>query len=175
MFSWTVSRKNWEFARIHDDFLSTVQRNEVILLTDVDRWYTGWHQCQTCVECYSNKSWCWKIFLSWKFSSDCISVCILSVGIVFQNHDASFHLSVIDVCSHITVSLPREFPQNQRHFDFWSISRYTTFRQKIRNCTGRPLWRRLWGGIVKLSNLQQFVTVNATAADGHNSAESPSL
>ena len=31
------------------------------------------------------------------------------------------------------------------------------------------LWRRQWGDIVKLSSLQHFVTVNATAADGHKS------
>ena len=43
------------------------------------------------------------------------------------------------------------------------------FRQKIRSCTGRSSSREQWGGIMKLSNLQPFVTVNATAAGGHKS------
>ena len=61
-----------------------------------------------------------------------------------------------------------------------SFRHNSSFRQKIRNGTSRPLWRRQWGGIVKLwrrqwggivklSKLQHFVTVNATAADGHKS------
>ena len=42
--------------------------------------------------------------------------------------------------------------------------------QNIRNCIGWPLSRRQRGDIVKLSNLQHFVTLNATAAaDGHKS------
>ena len=46
----------------------------------------------------------------------------------------------------------------------YSKSVPSTFHQKIRNSTGRLLSRKQWGGFVKLSNLQHFVTVNAAAA-----------
>ena len=35
----------------------------------------------------------------------------------------------------------------------WSHLQYTPFRQQIRNYNGRPLSRRQWGGIVKLSQI----------------------
>ena len=47
---------------------------------------------------------------------------------------------------------------------------FSTFRQKIRNCTGRPLSRRQPGGIARLLNLQHFVTMNAPGADGRNAS-----